>query len=238
MTKRILALLLGLAACGDDGGSGGVDSGSNVDAAPIPAMVTVSGVASTVGLGGSTPLAGVTIAAYREGETTAVAMTTSAADGTYALVIPTNGVALDGYLKGTQSGKKDNYLYPPKPITADIPSAPVLMITQNTFDLLAQFAQTNQNPVNAFIGVQVFTADNMDVAGAVVTSSPAGVVKYNGSAGRPTPSGTMTEVDGIAYIFNVPPGIVNISASGGGLTFFSHPVNARADQLTTTLIQP
>jgi hypothetical protein len=238
MTNRILAVLLGLAACGDDGGTGVGGDGGNVDAPSIPAMVTVSGVASTVGISGSTPLADVTIAAYREGETTPVAMTTSAADGTYSLVIPTNGVALDGYLKGTQAGKKDNYLYPPKPLTADIASAPVLMVSQGTFDLLGTLAQTNQDPTKAFIGVQVYTADNMDVAGAVVTSSPAGTVKYNNADGRPAPDGTMTEVDGIAYIFNVAPGIVTISATGGGLTFFSHPVNARADQLTTTLIQP
>lgn len=48
----------------------------------------------------------------------------------------------------------------------------------------------------------------------------------------------MTGADGIAYIFNVAPGNVTISATGGGLTFRSHPVNARAGKVTTTLIQP
>jgi len=235
MTKRILAVLLGFAACGGDDGGGG---GGGVDAPALPTMVTVSGVASTVGLGGRTPLAGVAIAAYREGETASVAMTTSAADGTYALIVPTSGAALDGYLLGTQSGKKDNYLYPPKPLTEDVPSAPVLMVTQGIFDTLGSLAQQNQDPTKGWVGVQVFDAANLPVAGATVTSSPAGTVKYNGSSGTPSRDATVTGADGIAYIFNVTAGSVTISASGGGLTFFSHPVIARANQVTTTLIQP
>jgi len=235
MTKRFLAVLLGMAACGGDDGGGG---GGGVDAPALPAVVTVTGTASTVGLGGRTPLAGVAIAAYREGEAASVAMTTSDAMGNYALMITTNGVALDGYLLGTQSGKKDNYLYPPKPLTADIPSAPVLMVTQGIFDTLGSLAQVSQDPTKGWIGVQVFDAANLPVAGATVTSSPAGTVKYNGSTGTPSRNATMTDVDGIAYIFNVTAGSVTISASGGGLTFFSHPVIARANQVTTTLIQP
>jgi len=233
MSNRILAVLLGLAACGDDGGGSG-----GVDATPIPAMVTVNGVTSTVGLGGRSPEPGVLVAAYREGEPGIVAMTTSAADGTYSLSLPTNGVALDGYLLGTKSGMKDNYLYPPRPLTGDIASAPVLMVTQGIFDTLGTLAGVSQESTNGFIGVQVFTADNLPVAGATVTSSPAGTVKYNGSGGTPSRDATVTSADGIAYIFNVTAGTVTINATGGGLTFFSHPVIARADQLTTTLIQP
>jgi len=233
MSKRILATVLGLAACGGDDGGGGV-----VDASNVPATVTVAGVAQTVGLGGRTPLAGVAIAAFREGEATAVAMTMSAADGTYSLAIPTGGVALDGYLLGTQAGKKDNYLYPPRPLDFDVPSAPILMIPQGTFDTLGTLAQVNQDPTKGWVGVQVYDAANMPVAGAMVTSSPAGTVKYNGTTGTPSRTATMTDADGIAYIFNVTAGSVTISASGGGLTFVSHPVIARADQLTTTLIQP
>ncbi|MDB4961093.1 MAG: hypothetical protein JWP01_1092 [Myxococcales bacterium] len=223
-----------MAACGGDDGGGGTP----VDAAVVATTVTVTGVTSTVGLGGSTPVEGVTVSAFKEGDTTPVAMTTSNAMGEYSLVITTDGTALDGYVLGRQTGKKDNYLYPPKPLTADIPSAPVLMITQGTFDTLGSFARVNQDPAKAFIGVQVFNAANMPVAGVTIASSPAGTYKYNGSNGLPSSSATMTGADGIGYVFNVNPGTVTISASGGGLTFFSHPVNARADQLTTTLIQP
>lgn len=230
----LATLLVGLAACGgDDGGGGG-----NIDATTVPATVTVAGVASTISITGRNPEAGVAIAVYREGGTASVAMTTSGADGTYSLVIPTKGAALDGYLLGSQTGKKDNYLYPARPLSADILSAPVLMVTPDNFGNLGTLARVNQEPTKGFIGVQVFNATNMPVAGVVVTSAPAGTVKYNTANGLPSQNATMTEADGIAYVFNVTAGSVTISASGGGLTFFAHPVVARADQLTTTIIQP
>jgi hypothetical protein len=236
MSKRLCSVLLGVvAACGGDDGGG---PGGTPDAAPVATTVTVKGVTSTVGLNGSTPVEGVMVAAFKEGETTPVAMTTSNAMGEYSLVITTNGTALDGYVLGRQMGKKDNYLYPPRPLSADIPSAPVLMITQGTFDTLGSLAQVNQDPAKAFVGVQVFDATNLPVAGVTISSSPAGTYKYNGMNGLPSSSATVTGADGIGYVFNVTAGSVTINASGGGLTFFSHPVNARANQLTTTLIQP
>lgn len=229
--------LLGLAlfACGGDDGGG---PGGGVDAPSVPTTITVTGTTSEVGLSGRTPVAGVTVEAYEEGASTPTASTTSDAQGTYTIQITTTGAPLNGYLLGSQAGKKNNYLYPAGPLVADISGATILMLTQQTFDLAGTLAQVNQTPGMGWIGVQVYTIDNMPVAGVTVSSSPAGTVKYNGSNGLPTANATMTGTDGIAYIFNVPPGTVTISATGGGLTFQSHPVNARADQVTTTLIQP
>jgi hypothetical protein len=236
MSKRLVSVVLGLvgvvAACGGD------DGGTTADAPVVATTVTVTGTTSDVTGSGRTPVSGVTVSAFKEGDTTPLVTTTSDAQGNYTLMIATNGTALDGYLLGKLAGKKDNYLYPPKPLTADIPSAPVLVISQNTFNLLAVAAQTSQDSTKGWVGVQVFDSANMPVMGATVTSSPAGTVRYNSSGGTPSSSATVTAADGIAYIFNVAAGNVTISASGGGLTFFSHPVNARANQVTTTLIQP
>lgn len=165
-------------------------------------------------------------------------MTMSGADGTYSLTIMTNGVALDGYLKSTQSGKKDTYLYPAGPLGADQPGASILMLTQQTYDLASTLAQGGQTPGIAFIGVQVYDGSMMGVGGVTLTSAPAGTVRYNGSNGLPSSAGTMTMADGLGYVFNVAPGQVTLSATGGGMTFKSHAVNARADQVTTTLITP
>ncbi len=235
----ILALtLLGLAACGDDGGGGGSDGGA--DAPPVATNVKVTGTASEVSISGRVPTAGVMVSAFKEGETTAVVSTTTDASGNYSLVIPTNGTALDGYLIGKLAGRKDTYLYPPRPIAADLSSATVLLLTQSNFDTAATLAQATQSPGSGWIGVQVFDAANMPVAGVAVTSNPAGLVRYNGTNGLPSKTPTSTAADGIAYIFNVPAGTVTVSASGGtgGLSYHAHPVNARADQVTTTLIQP
>lgn len=228
--------LLGFAACGDDGGTTG-----GADAPQVAQNITVMGIASEVGIGGRTPTAGVMVTAFKEGDdaTPIVSATTDGA-GAYTLVIPTNGTALDGYLVGKLSGRKDTYLYPPRAISADLPSAPVLILTQATFDAAATLAQTPQGAGMGWIGVQVFDAANMPVAGVTVSSSPAGMVRYNGTNGLPSKTPTSTAADGIAYIFSVAPGTVTINASGGtgNLNYHSHPVNARADQVTTTLIQP
>lgn len=232
MRSAYLIAALGLVGCGDDGGSA-------VDAAVVPMTVTVSGTTFDVGLGGRTPIGGVMLEVYEEGGTTPVTMATSATDGTYSLTITTNGDALDGYLVGKLAGKKDTYLYPPGTLTADITGATVLMLSQQIFDASFSLAQVTADNSKGWIGVQVFDSSMMGVAGVTVSSQPAGTVRYNGSGGLPTgASQTTTMADGIGYIFNVGPGDVTLSASGGGQTFKSHRVNARAGQVTTTLIQP
>ncbi len=234
MNASIFALtLLGVVACGDNLAGGGAD------AAPVATSVTVTGTASEVSISGRTPTAGVMISTFEEDAMTPIASTTTDASGNYSLVIPTNGKALDGYLIGKLAGRKDTYLYPPRPLSADLSSAAILLLTQQNFDTAATLAQTPQNPGSGWIGVQVFDAANMPVAGVTVTSSPAGVVRYNNN-GLPSKTPTSTATDGIAYIFSVPAGTVTVSASGGtgGLTYHSHPIIARADQVTTTLIQP
>jgi len=180
----------------------------------------------------------VTVAAYEEGATTPVAMTTSAADGTYTLTITTNGTPLNGYVLGTSSGKKDTYLYPAGPLTGDIDGATILMLTQAIFEAASNLAQGGQTDGMGWIGVQIYDGANTAVAGVTVSSSPTGTVRYNGANGLPTASGTATMADGVAYIFNVAPGQVTVNATGGGMTFKSHAVNARADQVTLTLVQP
>src|SRR5262245_30862583 len=90
-----------LVACGSDGkDKGGTDA--NVNNGPeasefrdAPAtqnsISTVSGQATERNTGGATPLAGVTVAAYRNSnENTPIAMTTTDAQGNYSLTIQTN----------------------------------------------------------------------------------------------------------------------------------------------------
>jgi hypothetical protein len=228
--------LLGLAACGDDGGTSG-----GADAPPVSQSVMVMGIASEVTVSGRVPTAGVMVSAFKEGETASIVTATTDAAGAYTLIIPTDGMPLDGYLLGKLAGKKDTYLYPPRPISADLPSAPVLILTQATFDAAATIAQTPQVAGMGWVGIQVFDSANMAVAGVTVSSSPAGTVRYNGPTnGLPSKTATSTADDGIAYIFSVAPGTVTISASGGtgNLSYHSHTVNARPDTVTTTLIQP
>ncbi len=213
-----------------------------MDAPPnVPATITVSGMAAEKSATGTTPKAGVMVAAYRNSDpSTPVVMATTDASGNYTLMIPTNGMPLDGYVKATLTGLIDTYLYPPRPLAADFANASIFMITTQTRDALSgALCGSAQLDTNGAIAVLVEDAANMPIAGATISSTPAAAKYcYNGSSGLPDKTVTVTAADGIGYVLNVPAGEVTVSAAKSGSMFFSHKVNARAGALTTTLIQP
>jgi hypothetical protein len=242
--------VLGTVGCGNDAKDGvRADAALGPDAfvprdAPATATVevTVSGRATEQTVNGSGALAAVTIQAFRNAdETTPIATTTTDGFGDYSLVIQTNGEAIDGFLKATKAGFKETYLYPPYPLTADFDQAIVIMVTPQSFDALSTLAQGNQQEGNGLVGC-IVTDGSTPVAGATVSSSPAATAyRYNDTAGTtvfPSSQATSTHSDGVAYMFNLPPGPVTVSAMKTGLTFRSHALKVRADQLTTTVIVP
>ncbi len=219
---------------GGGGGGGGIDAEA-IDAAPGP-PITITGTAESEGATGTKALANVTIGAYHETATTPTVMTTSAADGTYTLMVPTENGSVDGYVKGTITGYVDTYLYPPAPLTMDTPMANVLMVTSGTYGLLYTLARVSQTDGDGTIAVEVVNGTTgATVVGATVTSTPSYTVKYN-SGGFPSMTATATDTDGVAYIMNVPPGSVSVTATATGLTIPAHDVTVRVPALTTTEI--
>jgi len=243
-----LAVLVGCGSDGKDKGStdanvnNGPDAFQFRDAPPTQTvMVTVSGQATERTQAGATPLAGVSIKAFRNAdENTPLGMTTSDAQGNYSITAMTNGEAIDGYLQATKQGYLDTYLYPPYPLMMDYNNAPVIMLTQQTFDTLSNIAQGAQMPGKGFIALVVTDGTN-PVGGAMASSTPAAsVVRYNAMVGSfvlPSSTATTTYTDGIAYLFNETPGQVTVSATGP-MTFASHNVKTRPDVLTLTVIVP
>ena len=233
-------LLVGLAACGGGGGGGGGPDGSvGPDSPPPPATLTISGTASSIGLSGTTPQAGVAITVYKASDDSVIGTATSDAAGAYSITATTSGSAIDGYLKATKTGFKDTYLYPPAPLSADFAGAPVLLLDSSTWNnvnsLLLGETQAAGNGWVALIVVDNITAQT-PIMGATVTTTPAGKIHYNGSQGLPQAQATSTAADGIAYSVNVAAGDVTVNAAKSGLTFKSHTIKARADQITMTLV--
>ncbi len=235
-----LASTLGLVACGDDGGGGMMgtpDAPSN-----IPAMITISGVASEITATGRTPQAGVTVTVHKASDDSVQGMATTDSAGAYTIMVATNGAPVEGYLKATFTGLKDTYLYPPFALSADFSGATTLMLKQSTQNLANQLAgAAAPDPAKGWIALLVVdgpTTGAAPVMGATVSASPTGEIKYNGSAGVPQAQAMSTAADGIAYAMNVPAGMVTVSGSKTGLTFKSHAVNARPDKVTLTLITP
>ncbi len=232
MIRRTLLVLSALTGCGgDDGGT--------VDAPYVPPTITISGTVQVTSATGSQPLAGVVVAALRNSDDGIEAMSTSDANGVYAITITTNGNPLDGYLKATSPNHLDTYLYPPRPVTEDFANASVILVTQATLSLATEtLCGGATDATKATVVMQVSLPDNSTIAGATVASSPAAEKYCYDMSGLPNRNATATEADGRAWFVNVPAGRVRVSDTKSGLTFPSHFVTARAGAFTTTLILP
>lgn len=252
------------AANTDGGGGSAADASTSPDATPTPdAMpapdadpsayaclgqplpttaidpLAVSGSVYTIGLGGQSPIAGANIQAFATGTTTSpLASTTSAASGAYSMNTVTGGNPLNAYVKAVATSYLDTYLIPPWPLTAGFDNASVIMLSGSTLGLLAQLTGATQSMSNGFVALVVLDCNNDPVAGATVTvTGTHGAIKYM-SSNFPSGSATATDVDGIAFIFDVAPGTVTVDASVNGMSLREHSVNVIANTLTATVVTP
>ena len=234
------------AAC--SGGGGGENNGIDaplpdakvfMDAPPVVSgQYTLSGKTTERGLGGETAVAQVVIELYSNAnESTPMKMTTTNAAGEYSMTVMSNG-PIDGYIKATKSGYIDIFMYPAKPIDANLTDSNINMITPGNKDFLNSLAGGNQMAGMGLIGVRVQDAAGNAIAGATISSTPAsGAYKYTGSNGLPSSSATSTSADGVAFMFNAQPtGQVSVTASKSGVNFKPHMVKAPADKMTLTVI--
>jgi len=238
---RTLPLALfaaGLAACGSNSSGPGAGFECIGQALPTiaPALINVTGMVSANVLSPG-PVHGAYVYAFRSGDTTHLAGDTTDTPGHYSVNITTGGTPVDGYLAVSDSGHHiDTYAYPAVPLASN-QTENVLMISSSEFGLLAAAAGVTPVTGDGFIGVVVKNCAGTPIAGATVTSSPMGTVRYN-AGGAPSSSAVSTSADGVAYIANVLAGNVTVRASAGGNTLRQHVVNARPDAIILTEIQP
>jgi hypothetical protein len=235
MKYSLLLLLALVPACGDNST---VETPAP-DAPPAVPMLSIGGTASQRSTSGAVPIEGVTVAAYANtDENTPVATATTDANGNFTLMIETNGVALQGYLKASMSGLVDTYWYPPGPLTNDYMDAGLNMIAPGTLDLLGNtLCRANLDTTKGVIAVEIDDASKTPVQGATVSTDPAASSYCYDSGAFPSPSATVTDTDGIAYMFNVT-GDVTVSANKDGSTFKPFALKARGGALTTAKILP
>ena len=231
-----LAIAVFIAACGSD--SSGPGAGFECLGAALPTTAP-----STIILGGQilqnalapTALAGAEVIASKTGTDT-LAADTSDTPGFYSLSISTGGTPVDGFLFVSKSGYITTYAYPSRPLAAN-DTTNVLVITASEFTLLGNAVGVTHTAGDGSIGIVVRDCDGNPLTGATVASSPPGVIKYN-AAGAPSSSATSTSADGVAYILNVAAGSVTVMGTANGHTLRQHIVNARADVITLTELQP
>lgn len=247
-----------LGACGSDAKST-VDASKTIDAAvdappitidsppavacpvppTVPPMITISGTGRQVVNFSIGTSAGVLVEAFRGTSTTPEATTTTAADGKYSITFTTNGVGVNGTIRGKKATFLDSYLYPGNLIYADVASAPVLMLKQSDIDLIASLAGASPLAKGTnFVGVAVTDCAGDSLAGATITTTPSVKIRYNGSNSLPSSSATATAADGVAFLFEVPTGNIAITATVNGLAYPARTVKVIANTTAATILAP
>src|SRR4051812_14332649 len=94
--------LLAALTCGALVACGSSSSPKQADAPPT-ANITISGTASSVDTGGRTPQAGVVVTTFKVDDDSMIATATTDAAGKFSITAPSNGAAIDGYLKATKA---------------------------------------------------------------------------------------------------------------------------------------
>jgi len=267
MSRCVSLLILGLAACGSssgnspDGGGpgsnhpdgstppGGPDAFVPQDAPagpfgclgkPVPTLapdpVVISGVADTVNGSFSVVTASGVKVVAEGSDGTALGSAVTDGSGTYSISLPTGGHALDVHLAATKSGDRNSTLYPATTLYESTSAGDIVIISQSDFNLLVSVAGAQQSSNNGAVGVIVLDCEGNTLSGATV-DIPGGDVIYV-AGGSPSSSATATDSEGVALVFNVPPGDATLSASVGGMTLRSHVVQSTAGVTTTAAIRP
>ncbi len=213
-----------------------------------PAAITAAGTVQELTMQGLAAVDAATVATFEVGTTAAVDSVTSAADGTFTTgSLATGGVPFDGYLHGAKADAmdpyRDTFVFPPAPLAADAPIVPVIMLRDGTFDLIATFAAgVNQNDAaNGALMLLVTDCANMPMSGAtpIVTQGGTAVGTVYALANL-NPMAV-----GLYFVYNVPAGDTDVSASYMAMTFPAHRVIAFSNggavtngATTLTIVRP
>lgn len=221
------------------------------DTAPNP--LTISGSAFNPGIPGvtpDTPIDGATIESFARGnEVDPLATTTSDQYGDYALSAVNSTMApMDAYVRASAASYWTTYLYPPSPVAANQSGVQLVMTTTTQFDLVSSLGRVTPDSARGFVSLVVIDCAGDPVAGAVVTTEPStDDVIYMDEDGTPSDTAVATAEDGIALLFNVPVGAVELRARAMGMDLRPHAVTVKPtnhegaagdESFFTTLIGP
>jgi hypothetical protein len=199
-----------------------------------PPMITATGAIRNLLNQSGVPTA--TLNAFRTGVAVPLHTWMSDMTGSYSTMIPTGGMALDGYVRVTKTNFLDSYLYPPAPVAADI-AFNILMTSSATLDAFGTQAGITIDPTKGHAFINIFDCDQRGIPDALLITSSDGVKRYL-IGGLPSQSAMATDLSGLALIVNATPGVITINAMVGGMTLRAHDVQIRAATIVLTGVQP
>lgn len=207
---------------------------------PLPTSaaerVTLRGFTNDSYTGGA--LAGVMVDLFAKNSDVILDATASDAGGSLAFELSTKHAPVDHYTRMTRDGHVTSYVYPARPLVADTSNVFFPVLPPSWRAELADFAGVDVDPSRGIVAVIVTDCSGERVEGAAVTfDPPADAVAY----WDPTftdASATETTVNGHAWGFNVPAGIVQATITIGGVTYRDWPVKSFADGRTMSWRAP
>ena len=218
-----------------------------------PANITIGGTVQEITGGGISALTGAAVQSFKTGTAQPLDTATSGAGGAFMSGnLSTGGTPLDGYIEAqvpqvgsTTNDYRATFLYPPAPLAKNLANAPVIMIKNATLTqlrpLLGGFTQDDTN--NGAMFIAVTDCANTPINGAVLSvkqgTTDVGAMQID--------LGTlMSQAAGTFFVFNVPAGATQVSATYDGHTLPAHTVmsykknvnNLPNGALTITIVRP
>jgi hypothetical protein len=235
--RRLVAIsIMGCGRIGFDPAGGSIDGSTDLDtiqrvgpcplASTAPDPITISGVVERVSFaGGSNPEPGATVEVSATVGATPFAMTTSAGNGTYALVVPTGGVPIAPVFTLRDTGLLSSVYVPDAPVDANIVSMYSPIGTNTAVSALYFAGGVSRLATAGTLFLTVVDCDGNAVEGVTVSISPdPGSIIYGTDSGLPSQSETSTRARGFVWGLNVPTGTVSVTGMKAGETFLTHDV--------------
>ena len=247
-TSTTLALILSTTACADDDAgapdapaldapSGGSAFACAGQALPTTAPATLTASGQTVDIDTLAPLAGATVSAFRTGDATALATSTSDVAGNFTTTAASGGAPIDGYLQASVTGYLDTYLYAAVPLAVDAAGVQVALITQANLDSGTAALGITQSADDGAMLLRATDCNGVPLTGVTFSTTPAGVIRYSAN-NAPSNTATMTDASGVAFVYNVPPGTVTVDAMLGTRALRAGTVAVHADAGTVVGLRP
>jgi hypothetical protein len=184
------------------------------------------------------PIKGGSIVGHLMNLPTAFFTIQSDSSGSFSTARATGAVPLDLYLELTASGFQTTYYYPPHALTHDDVGVSHVLFTTDDTNTFAGLAQVSFNTADSQMLLRVTDCNNTPVAGATVTTSPAGsqIRYFNGV--QPSTTATATDNMGIVLVANLPPGNVTVNATVNGMNLRTLNVQSVANTYLAPTISP
>jgi hypothetical protein len=208
---------------------------------PLPTSaadpLTVSGAVNEAKISGTSPVVGATVEVFRRSGGGAIATATSGSGGAYTIAVDTDGQPLDTYVRASSGSLLKTELYAASPVVANATSSSFILTSLTLLDLAAGTVGANQTSGRGAATLSIVDCDGNPVEGATVTGFGQARVYYAVDS-RPNQAATATSADGLAFVFDVTPGNVQINAMVDGEALRANPIAIRANTLSLAQIAP